>query len=245
MTKNVKRGWWRRLRIKLRLIPDDRRVPLFGIQAVGKTYFNYSFAHFLSVNKLGRVEEEEGMRALDQVIPHMLQGKPLDATVGNRDIDLRITGVFNDDYMRVIEDIAGQDAGLREFFEPGEGEVDEDRILKANVLLSTNDMSGAEFRAAMHMLNEPNINFAGEPLTRKFMDVIDGCDGCAAVIDLVRNHSAEDFSRDRNILRTALAEQVVPLIRGITTSVSRMSTEPSCASPVLSAASPSSAASPR
>lgn len=200
------------------------RVPLFGVRAVGKSYFSYTLAHFLAREELGHVDGD-GMRAMDTIIQRMLQRKPLDATMGNHDYNLHIHGVRYDDYMKVIQESAGQAAGLENFIEAVDHEdEDPERKVAANLILSTNDMSGSEFSLAMEQLSEPNATLGGEPMTAKFIEILHGCDGCVAVIDMVRNETITDNNREQ-VFRLALAEQVVPIIRGIELAILQRNTE--------------------
>lgn len=210
--------------VKLRLAPDYKRIPIFGIQAAGKSYFAFSLAQFLSHHRMGNVVGE-GSDVVTRVLPFLLKGQPLDATVGNRDIDLMVEHISIKDYERVVQDFAQQKYSQSPLAD--ESFLAEDTtgdLLPCKLLFSTNDLSGAEFVAAMQQLSEPNIHFAGEPLTKNFVKIIDQCDAAIAIIDLVRHRVGGQVRNRREMIKQALAEQVIPLIRGIELSVRHRNT---------------------
>ncbi len=217
-----RRGWLGRILIRLGLAPNHKRVPIFGIQAVGKSYFIFSIAYFVSHKRLGKVIGE-GADFINRVIPFMLERKPLDATTGNRDIELLISQIFYSDFMRVTDELAREKAGLNPYqHDPSLlSGLEPDAMTPSNLFLSTNDLSGLEFKNAMLALSEPNMRFHDDPLTKKFMGVVERCDGIVAIVDLVRRHTRENFVFGRDQIRKALAEQVLPLIRGIELAIER------------------------
>ncbi len=209
---------------KLGLAPNYKHIPIFGIQGAGKSYFIMSMGYFISYRNLGRVVGESADYIM-QFIPVMLRGERLDATPGYRDLDLKVDRVYQSDHDTLYDALDQYDAlvlGLRREEKISEEDVGSE-TRPANYLLSTNDLSGTQFKDAMERLSEPSAKLGGDAQTQRFLEVLEGGDGAIVVVDIVRREmSPEQFAFDRNnIIRRALAEQVVPLVRGIQLSLLR------------------------
>lgn len=222
-----------RLLVRLRLAPRHKRIPVFGIQGVGKSYFILSVAYFISKRNLGRVVGE-GADYVTRFIPVMMLGERLDATPGYRDINLAVDHVYRANYEQVnghargfaewqtpymtpLSDLPGPDESEKNY-----GEQDKDsELIPCDFLIATNDLSGTQFKDATERLAEPTSQLGGDPQTRRFLQVLEAGEGAIVVVDVVRGEMThEEFTRDpRKHIRRALAEQVVPLARGIQLSI--------------------------
>lgn len=199
----------------------NSKIPIFGVQAAGKTYFIHSLAYFISRRGLGSVVGDHSRDYMYRLKPALLRGEPLDATSGFRDIELQIDQVYFQDFEEVMTE-----THLRQYLPESFQDEDEDvpeeeekgsETVSCNLVLSTNDLSGLQFTQAMMRLSEPSANLGGDARTKPFLKVLNACQGAIAVIDIVRkNITAEEFKQDRKeLIRQNLAEQVIPLLRGV------------------------------
>ena len=210
--------WFGRVLVRLGLAPRHKHIPVFGIQGSGKSYFLMSIAYFISQRHLGKVVGRSA-DYISQFMPIMMRGERLDATPGYRDIDLEVNQIYAADYERILDETL---ALASDYDEPppaeGVGEVDRGgATIACNYQISTNDLSGEQFNNAMIRLSVPTARLGADPQTRRFRDVLDDAEGAIVVVDVVRQVTDPDvFMQDRvGHVREALAEQVVPLVRGI------------------------------
>ena len=89
----------------------------------------------------------------------------------------------------------------------------------SRVKISTYDISGEDFRQTMEIFSSSVANPKGEKSVRQFLNLIENSVGLIVVVDLARRiTSREAFNslpnQPQHIL-DALAEQVVPLCRGV------------------------------
>lgn len=231
-------GALRRLLVGLGLAPRHKRIPVFGIHGVGKSYFILSVAYFISKRGLGKVVGESA-DYVEGFIPVMMRGERLDATQGYRDIDLEVSRIYRANYEQVSGTQHGGDGVWQppymtpltdapEAQEPEEhyGEQDKDGdLIHCDFLLSTNDLSGTQFKDAVGRMAEPTSKLGGDPQTRRFLEVLEEGEGAIIIVDVVRREmTTEEFTRDTvRYIRSALAEQVMPLARGIQLSILKRS----------------------
>lgn len=222
-----------RLLVGLGLAPRHKRIPVFGIQGVGKSYFILSVAYFISKRSLGKVVGEAADYVM-RFVPVMMRGERLDATPGYRDIDLEINHIYRANYEQLDGHSPGSFAWQPPYMtplsdapeqpEPDEQYGEQDtagELIPCDFLISTNDLSGTQFNDAMERLSEPTSRLGGDPQTQRFLQVLEAGEGAIIVVDVVRREmTTEEFARDdRKHIRNALAEQVVPLARGIQLSI--------------------------
>jgi hypothetical protein len=234
MSKQKKRrdGALGRLLVRLGLAPRHKRIPVFGIQGVGKSYFILSVAYFISKRSLGKVI---GASAdyVTNLLPVMMLGERLDATPGYRDIDLEVNHIYRANYEQ-LDGAASGDAEWRpsksfldDASESGQtqeqyGEQGQDsELIPCEFMISTNDLSGTQFKDAVGRLAEPTARLGGDPQTQRFLQVLEAGEGAIIVVDVVRQEmTTDEFTQEaRRHIRRALAEQVVPLARGIQLSI--------------------------
>lgn len=215
-------GWLGKVFIRLGLSPSYKNLPLFGVQGAGKSYFLLSLGYFISARKLGSVLGESA-DYINQFLPVMMRGERLDATPGYRDMNLKVERVYRSDHDRLFRELDPLDPIAQHHRDLAtEAELDTEGQY-ANFVLSTKDLSGTQFKDAMDRLSDPSSRLGGDPQTQRFLQVLEGGDGAIVVVDVVRQEmTAEQFTADRKrYIRLALAEQVVPLVRGIQLSLLR------------------------
>ena len=210
--------WVGRILEALRLAPRHKHLSIFGIQASGKSYFLMSLAYFISQRGLGRVIGES-VDYVNQFMPMMMRGERLDATTGYRDIELEVQRIYRANYEQVLEEVTFSGLDLEPpALSDDLGEVDKDSdLIACDYQLSTNDLSGEQFEQAMARLSEPTAQLGADPQTRRFLQILDSGEGAIIAVDIVRQVTdPEVFKKNRvAYVRQALAEQVVPLVRGI------------------------------
>jgi len=222
-----------RLLSALGAMPRHKRIPVFGIQGVGKSYFILSVAYFISTRNLGKVSGESA-DYVTRFLPVMMRGERLDATPGYRDIDLEINHIYRTNYEQ-LDTVAARSrvwqppymTPLPETPETPEAEVSYDEqqrdseLIQCDFLISTNDLSGTQFKDSVERLAEPTARLGGDPQTQRFLQVLEAGEGAIIVVDVVRREmTTEEFTRHAvKYIRDALAEQVVPLARGIQLSI--------------------------
>lgn len=203
---------------RLGLIPQSLNLPLFGVKGAGKSYFLLSLGMFISLRKLGKPQNLSD-DVLNSYWSEVLNGNPISITQGKWDVDLLIGQVYSSDHRIAVERQTLLQANLEstERTDDREQPPSDSDTLSTRIFLRTNDLSGQEFTDAMARLGEPTIEFAGDPATRKFIQVVQEGDGSVMVIDLVReNLTALDYLKNRDqYIRQAFGEQLVPLARGI------------------------------
>ncbi len=91
----------------------------------------------------------------------------------------------------------------------------------SRLTVSTYDISGEDFRQAMNVFSSPTANPKSDKSVKQFLALVENSIGLIVVVDLARritNREAfEKLSKDqqREHILEALAEQVVPLCRGV------------------------------
>jgi hypothetical protein len=198
-------------------------IPLFGVKGAGKSYFVFSLNMFLSMRKMGNAEGT-AKDYLNKSWGTILQEELLPITQGNWDIDLVVKEVYNTDHTTILSRQADFEAGVTgetdsdSYFDDDEEQsLQETQKISTRFFLRTNDLSGQEFISAMKQLSEPTSELGDDPITKKFIQVVQDGDGCSMVVDLVRRTlTAEQYKKDRDkYIREAFAEQLVPLARGL------------------------------
>lgn len=208
--------------IRMGLSPSYKSLPLFGVQGAGKSYFILSLGHFISARGLGNVMGESA-DYINQFLPAMMRGDRLDATAGYRDMNIKVERVYRQDHEKVFGELDPMDVFAHlEHDKADEADKKSDTVF-ANFVLSTKDLSGAQFKDAMDRLSDPTARLGADPQTQRFLEILDGGDGAIIVVDVVRQEmTREQFASDKKkYIRMALAEQVVPLVRGIQLSLMR------------------------
>jgi hypothetical protein len=229
-------NWLGRQLVRLGLAPLHKNIPVFGIQGAGKSYFIMSVAYFISQRSLGRVIGESA-DYVTRFIPLMMKGERLDATVGYKDIDLEVSRIYAANYnnvcyevpgatARVVDVVRQQPPSVTDLYQPTLGEDSTEQQIESETIpceffISTNDLSGAEFKNAMERLSEPTLDFHKDPQIRRFTQILKDGEGAIVVVDVVRREITSDaFSQDRiKHIRNALAEQVAPIAKGIQLSI--------------------------
>lgn len=203
---------------RLGLIPKSLNLPLFGVKGAGKSYFLLSLGMFISRRKLGKPQNLSD-DLLNSYWSEVLSGNLISITQGKWDVDLLITQVYSADHQIAIEKQTSLNAGIltSDSYQDQEQALSDSDRLSTRIFLRTNDLSGEEFTAAMTQLSEPTMELGGDPMTKKFIQVVRDGNGSVMVIDLVRqNLTAEQYQKNREqYIRQAFGEQLVPLARGI------------------------------
>lgn len=214
--------WVGRVLVALGLAPRHKHMPVFGIQAAGKSYFIMSVAYFISMRKLGRVV---GVSAdfVNHFIELMMRREKLDATPGYRDFDIEVDRVYATNYEEILSEVPyAEPAWNQPLLADDLSEREKDgETIPADFLISTNDLSGEQFKNAMRRLSEPTARLGEDPQIRQFLQILDNGEGAIVVVDVVRRDMGPDEFRQNRVayVREALAEQVVPLVRGIQLSI--------------------------
>lgn len=203
---------------RLGVVQQSFNLPLFGLQGVGKSYFLLSLGMFISRRKLGKPANMTG-DLLNSYWAEILSGNPISITQGKWDVDLLIDRIYTNDLKIALERQAFFDKGLEHIEHSEDYEqllADADK-LSTRIFLRTNDISGQEFSDAMRQLREPTRELGGDPMSKKFIQVVKNGDGAVMVMDLVRqNLTAAEYQKHReHYIHQAFAEQLVPLARGI------------------------------
>ena len=208
-----RRRWYTPLLIKLGWVADYRRIPIFGVSGVGKSYFSFSLCQYLKTNHLGKPLGIDS-RFLSGAIQAILARKKLPPSVGNRELKLHLEKIRMEEYGKVYEDMYRQDEGMTpcRVEEPGESE---EGMIPCNILISTNDMSGTDFENAMMQMGEPHADVTRHPSVRRFLNVVADCDGAMVVLDLVRGREQLAKSDVIEMIRLAVADQVIAVVNGI------------------------------
>ncbi|WP_069790876.1 hypothetical protein A5482_015725 (plasmid) [Cyanobacterium sp. IPPAS B-1200] len=210
---------WAKIFYRFGLIEKSINVPLFGVKGAGKSYFLLSLGMFLSTRKLGKPEAiTEDL--LNQYWAEILKGNLISITQGKWDVDLLVKQIYSKDHKISIERqtiFQAGGVGSDLFLDDEEQFSSDSDKLSTRIFLRTNDISGQEFTLAMNQLSEPTIELGGDPITKKFIQVVRDGNGAVMVIDLVRkNCTAEQYRQNRDkYVREAFGEQLVPLARGL------------------------------
>lgn len=187
-------GLWKRLRGMLGREIDgrQRKVPILGVEASGKSSLILTLGQYISLHKLGRVAMSSSTLFGDY-LSYVAAGKPLPASTRWEKFALHVTRVP----------------------EPGGGSSD------ADLLLSSEDIPGVDFRILVDELRaNPNLSAwkAGQSraILDKFTQLLSSCDGFIFIIDLVRDRDPDQFaSGSRDFIWTAFADQIKPIMTGI------------------------------
>lgn len=230
--------WLGRIFEKFGLAPRQKNIPVIGIHAAGKSYFLTSLGYFISRRELGWVVGETA-DYIQQFVKVMIEGGRLDATTGYREITLQVTQIYQEDYDQICREVpeAVSTFGERVWVRPQsvteppaayrqDAVVEQQRggvTIACDFLLSTYDLSGTQFKDAMEGLSEPSRNQGGDPQTLQFINALQNGEGVIVIVDVARRIlSGEEFERERvKHIRAALAEQVVPLVKGIQLTITK------------------------
>lgn len=158
---------------RLGLIPKSLNLPLFGVKGAGKSYFLLSLGMFISTRKLGKPENLSD-DLLNIYFTEVLNGNLISITQGKLDVDLLITQVYSTDHKITLERQTYLEAGVTSFeqYDDQEQPPSDSNKLSTKIFLRTNDLSGQEFISAMEKLREPTTDLGGDPMTKKFIQVV-------------------------------------------------------------------------
>jgi len=185
-------GFWNRIRGVTRR-RRQRKVPILGVEASGKSSLVLTLGQFISLHKMGRVSMSSSTLFGDY-LSYVAAGQPLPASTRWEKFGLH----------------------LERIPEPGGGFSDVD------LLLSSEDIPGVDFRILVDELRA-NPNFEtwksggkSQSILQRFTELLSSCDGFLFMIDLVRDTSAEELaSGSREFIWTAFADQIKPIMTGI------------------------------
>ena len=185
---------WRRLRglVGREIGGRQRKVPILGVEASGKSSLILTLGQYISLHRMGRVSMSSSSLFGDY-LSYVAAGQPLPASTRWEEFGLHVTRVP----------------------EPGGGASDVD------LYLSSEDIPGVDFRILVDELRKnPNLSAwkAGQSraILDKFTQLLSSCDGFVFIIDLVRDRDPETFaSGSREHVWTAFADQIKPIMTGI------------------------------
>lgn len=171
----------------------QRKVPILGVEASGKSSLILTLGQFISLHQVGRVSMSSSSLFGDY-LSYVAAGQPLPASTRWEKFALHVERIP----------------------EPGGGFTDVD------LLLSSEDIPGVDFRTLVDELRA-NPNLASWQATGKtrtllgqFTELLSSCDGFLFMIDLVRDTDpAELASGSRDFIWTAFADQIKPIMTGI------------------------------
>jgi hypothetical protein len=166
-----------------------QKVPILGVEGVGKSSVLFTLTHFVSENDFGcLVDDPDQIMAL--ALPLVMRGEPLPATMKGSRLRWTITRIPQ--------------------APPEEAQI--------NVQLTSNDIPGIAFRQLLdHVHKHPN-DIAGTkvPELGMFCTLLKGCSGLLIVVDLIRDLTLNEFNLDiGGSLNTAFSDQVGPMMASI------------------------------
>ncbi len=166
-----------------------RKVPILGVEGVGKSSLILTLGQYISLKKLGRATIDSA-QVFGEYVSHVAAARPLPATMRHDPIGLEIERIPDDGDVRDVD-----------------------------LLLSTEDIPGQDFRMLVEELRRgPVGDPAKRPnsLLGRFSALLSSSHGFIFVVDLVRGMTVEAFKADlqRNIWR-AYADQIEPIMTGM------------------------------
>jgi energy-coupling factor transporter ATP-binding protein EcfA2 len=171
----------------------QRKVPILGVEASGKSSLVLTLGQFISLHQMGRVSMSSSTLFGDY-LSYVAAGQPLPASTRWDKFGLH----------------------LERIPEPGGGFSDVD------LLLSSEDIPGVDFRILVDELRA-NPNFQtwqsggkSKTILERFTELLSSCDGFLFLIDLVRDTPAAELaSGSREFIWKAFADQIKPIMTGI------------------------------
>lgn len=172
-----------------------KRVPILGVNGSGKTCLAWGIGRYLSDTGYGQPSAATA-RYFYEIDPFMLRNAPVPASVQKQALALEVNTV-------VLK---------REGLE---------QKIPVHMVISSHDIPGGELVEVTKATQSINPDLLGNPILKQFFSFVTKADGLIAVVDLARRiRTGAEFlalspeERDEH-LRAALAEQVIPLCRGI------------------------------
>ena len=211
--------------------PQLLKVPVLGVGASGKTTFAWGLGRTLVDREWGHSADESAGYFL-KIDAALLNNRNPEATSGQTPlVFLCEKCAFADgtpELSRIVSLLGSRDGGGAAGSDPpvryaGDlGEYDSFTwSFRRPMRISTYDMSGSQFENCMRVFDTASANPESDPEVRRFMDIVRGSDGLIVIVDLARRiTSRQAFTalraeeRERHLLG-ALAEQVMPLCRGV------------------------------
>lgn len=213
--------------------PQLLKVPVLGVGASGKTTFAWGLGRTLVDREWGHSADESAGYFL-KIDAALLNNRNPEATSGQTPLvfmcDKCAFADGSPELSRIVSLLGSRDGGdaprggsaapVR--YAGDLGEYDSFTwSFRRPMRISTYDMSGSQFENCMRVFDTASANPESDPEVRRFMDIVRGSDGLIVIVDLARRITSPGaFSallpeqRERHLLG-ALAEQVMPLCRGV------------------------------
>lgn len=176
-----------------------KRLPILGINGAGKTCLAWGIGRYLSDSGHGQPSVDTA-RYFYEIDPFMLRNAAIPASVQKQPLVLHVDTVVLD-----------------------KGGIE--RELPVRMVISSHDVPGGELVEVTKVFQAPAPDPLGHPEVKRFFTSVEKADGLIVVVDLARRiRSRDEFlaldpeEREAHI-RSALAEQVAPLCRGIETAI--------------------------
>ncbi len=169
----------------------QRKIPILGVEACGKSSLILTLGQFVSLHDMGRISMSSGS-LFGELLSHVAAGRPLPASARWEKFELHINRVP----------------------EPGGG------FSPVDMTLSSEDIPGKQFRDLVNELRiNPDLSTwkAGptKQILERFTQLLSSCDGFIFIIDLVRNKREEIAAGAKEPIWTAFADQIKPIMTGI------------------------------
>ena len=185
-------SWWDRFRGLLgSRRRRQRKVPILGVEACGKSSLILTLGQYISLHGMGRISMSSS-NLFGELLSHVAAGRPLPATTRMESFELHVQRVP----------------------EPGGGET------RVDVTLSSEDIPGLQFRDLVNELRvNPDLSTwkAGptKQILEQFTELLSSCDGFIFIIDLARGRKDLTEADSEEQVWEAFGDQIKPIMTGI------------------------------